>query len=137
LLVIAWVALTMLARYSRDLPKGRSVLLGSPVHGSSIANQLVEKSVGKLILGSARHGLTAGCQVPVGYEIGVIAGVGNKGVARLFSKLPGPNDGTVTVAETSLPDATDRIEVECSHFGLLLSAEVANHCARFLKQGKF
>ncbi len=131
------VILTMLEKYSRDLPTGKSVLLGSPVHGSTMAGQLVENSAGRFLLGNARHGLVAGCQYPGGHEIGVIAGVGSKGVGRLLQRLHEPNDGTVTLAETRLPEATDSIEVASSHFGLLLSPEVARQSAHFLQHGQF
>jgi len=131
------VILTMLEKYSRDLPAGKSVLLGSPVHGSTMAGRLVEKSAGRFLLGNASQGLVAGCQYPGGHEIGVIAGVGSKGVGRLLQRLDEPNDGTVTLAETSLPEASDSIEVASSHFGLLLSPEVARQSAHFLQHGQF
>ncbi len=131
------VILTMLEKYSRDLPAGKSVLLGSPVHGSTMAGQLGENSAGRFLLGNARHGLVAGCEYPGGHEIGVIAGIGSQGVGRLLQRLDEPNDGTVTLAETSLAEATDSIEVTTSHFGLLLSPEVARQSAVFLQHGHF
>ncbi|MCF6224765.1 MAG: alpha/beta hydrolase [Xanthomonadales bacterium] len=131
------VILAMLEEYSQDLPQGRSVLLGSPVQGSKIARQLSEKSAGRLVLGRARQGLTTACQYSRGYEVGVIAGIGSTGVSRLLGQLPEPNDGTVTVAETNLPEANDSIEVASSHFGLLLNSEVSRQSAYFLRHGQF
>ncbi len=131
------VILTMLEKYSRDLPAGRAVLLGSPVHGSTMAHQLAEKAIGRFLMGRAEPGLKGGCAHPLGYEVGVISGVGSPGVNRFISKLPEPNDGTVTVAETRLPEAVDSIEVASSHFGLLLSPEVAKQSTYFLRRGQF
>jgi hypothetical protein len=51
--------------------------------------------------------------------------------------LPTPNDGVVTVAETELAAACDRIVLPVSHSGMLLSRRVARQTGAFLRAGKF
>jgi hypothetical protein len=58
-------------------------------------------------------------------------------VGRLFGRLDGPNDGTVAVAETRLPGATDHIVVRASHFSILWSADAAIQVIAFLESGRF
>lgn len=131
------ILMTLLEKYARNLPVGRLVLLGSPVCGSARAKTISSKRVGRILLGSARQGLQSGCGVQTNHEVGVIAGVGSMGLGRLLSKLPEPNDGTVSVAETHLDAATDSVQLPVSHFGMLLSPQVAQECAAFLRCGRF
>jgi len=51
--------------------------------------------------------------------------------------LPTPNDGVVTVAETALAAACDRIVLPVSHSGMLFSRRVARQSGAFLRDGKF
>ena len=51
--------------------------------------------------------------------------------------LPRPNDGTVAVDETQVPDQTDTITLPVTHTGLLFSAGVARQVVRFLATGRF
>ncbi|MCF6263374.1 MAG: alpha/beta fold hydrolase [Xanthomonadales bacterium] len=131
------VLMTMLEKYARDLPPGRLVLLGSPVSGSASAKALSLKPMGRMLLGSACQSLQSGCGVPIDREIGVIAGTGSMGLGRLLNKLSGPNDGTVTVTETRLDTAADSVQLQVSHFGMLLSPLVAQKCVTFLRLGRF
>ncbi|MBE9549625.1 MAG: alpha/beta fold hydrolase [Proteobacteria bacterium] len=131
------VIMTLLDKYSRDLPSGRVVLLGSPVRGSSKARKFSSKKIGRALLGPARHGLKAGSAVKANRDVGVIAGIGSKGVGRLLGAMPDPNDGTVSVPETHVEGAMDSLLLPVSHFGLLLSPRVARECTSFLKSGCF
>ena len=73
-----------------------------------------------------------------GREIGVIAGSRSRGLGRVVARgLPTPNDGVVTVAETELAAACDRIVLPVSHSGMLFSRGVARQSAAFLRAGKF
>jgi len=128
--------MTLLNKYSRDLPAGKVVMLGSPVQGSVMAKRFCQRPLGRALLGPVRAGLKSGAQVCANHQIGVIAGVGSKGAGRLIGKLPEPNDGTVSLAETHI-DSASSISVPVSHFGLILSPLVARETAYFLKKGCF
>jgi pimeloyl-ACP methyl ester carboxylesterase len=119
---------------------GRIVLLGCPQHGSRAATALAESFPGRYLLGRSVAALSAG--LPQGgtwpaREIGVIAGTLGIGLGRVVASLPTPNDGTVSLDETSMPDARDQLALPVSHFGLLLSAAVARQTVGFLRSGRF
>lgn len=131
------VILRMLAD-GDDLPPGRIVLLGSPVHGSGVARRAAGIRAFRPLLGRSREALEAGFhQAPAGRETGIIAGTGSVGVGRVLGGLEGPGDGTVSVAETRLDGTGDRLELPVTHTGLLLSPAVARATARFLASGRF
>ena len=124
----------------RPLPPGRIVLLGSPVQGSSAAQNLARLPFGRSIMG-----LTAN-QVLVAprtrrwngaRDLGVIAGNLPLGLGRLVGPLPGPNDGTVMIEETRLPGAAQPLTLRTSHSALVYSGEVARQAAAFLREGRF
>lgn len=124
----------------RELPPGRTVLLGSPVRGSRAARSVAAWSVGPQLLGAlAVAELTRerdrSWRLP--REIGLIVGCRSAGLGRVFSNLPQPNDGTICVDETRLPGATAHRVLDVSHTGMLLSSLVARDTARFLESGHF
>jgi hypothetical protein len=112
--------------------------MGSPVNGCAVARCLCEHSVTRPLIG--RSGLEADLDASVWHgdhrELGTIAGTKPTGVGRMVG-LEGPSDGTVAVAETRLPCATDHVEVPASHSGLVVSRAVAGHVAAFLRTGRF
>jgi pimeloyl-ACP methyl ester carboxylesterase len=118
---------------------GRIVTMGTPHQGSSAAASLSHTLSGRLLLGeSFKHGLSG--DVPSwthGHEIGVIAGSAGIGMGLLVTYLSRPNDGTVAVVETYLPNATDHITIPVSHVGMLLSDEVIYQTRCFLRHGRF
>lgn len=119
---------------------GRIVLIGSPQQASAAAQNLAHSRLGRRLLGASVADLVAGHQRAWEWparEIGVIAGNRSFGLGRLVSKLPAPNDGTVTVDETAVAGATDRLILPVWHSGLLMSGEVASATAQFLKTGRF
>jgi len=121
------------------LVKGRSVLLGSPVQGSVVARRLYRHRGVRWMLGrGAAGGLLKGAapwlaQLP----LGVIAGNRPVGIGQLIGGLAGDNDGTVTVAETRLENATASVQVHATHTGLMFSREVAAEVCSFLREGHF
>lgn len=132
------VILRMLERHA-DARIGRVVLLGPPYRDSLAARtlaasprtaRLVGRSLGQW-LGEPRRG--ASVRVPVG----VIAGVRPLGLGRLVVALPGANDGAVSVAETEVPGANDRVLVPESHSSMLISPTVARQIDAFLRRGHF
>ena len=122
------------------LPPGRVVLAGVPYGGSHSGRTLARCALGARLLGrSMREWLDSARpeQFP-GREIGIIAGTRGVGLGRLVAPdLPVPNDGVVTLAETELAAACDRIELPVSHSGMLLSRRVARQSAAFLRDGAF
>ena len=131
------VIMTLLTKQNHDLPRGRVVLLGSPVRGSGTARKIGSNTLGRALLGPALRGLESGTPIQTTREVGVIAGLRSRGMGSLLGGMSEPNDGTVSVHETCIADATDGIQLPVSHFGMLLSERVARECAHFLKSGKF
>ncbi len=129
-----------LAGVAQALPPGRIVLTGSPVRGSRSAARLARLPFGRALLGrSASELLLAPCdrRWEGGRDLGVIAGELAVGLGRLLGRMDGPSDGTVWVAETDLPGATDRLRLRVSHSGMVFSARVARQVAAFLRGGRF
>ncbi len=119
---------------------GRIVSLGSPFCGSLSAVNLGRLPGGKALLGKAMaqaNEEAADRTWNGARELGVIAGDLARGMGRLLGALPKPNDGTVTVAETRLPGATDHIVLPVTHLSMLWSAEVAEQVVSFLRDGRF
>ncbi|MBL8297613.1 MAG: alpha/beta hydrolase [Rhodanobacteraceae bacterium] len=111
---------------------GRVVCLGSPLNGSAVARRLPK------LLGAGADMLCRGLMpTAVPAEVGVIAGTQPIGLGRLMGAFSGPNDGTVSVAETRWSGVTAHCEVNTSHSGLTLSREVADLTAYFLRSGCF
>lgn len=120
--------------------RGRAVLLCSPIQGSQVAAKLARVPLGKRILGGtvcktlirpARRIWQANT------EVGVLAGTRGMGLGRLVGRFQGPNDGTVSLAETELPGAADSVALSVSHTSALFSASVASQIVFFLSQGRF
>ena len=132
------VVLELLAR-EPALAVGRAVLLGSPSTSSLAAQQLTGSRVGRILAGRALPQWRAerGADVATRVEIGAIAGTLRFGIASLVLKLPRPNDGAVTVAETRLPGLRDHLVLSVTHTGLLVSARVAREVCAFLQHGHF
>ncbi|MGK7297506.1 MAG: esterase/lipase family protein [Candidatus Wenzhouxiangella sp. M2_3B_020] len=130
--------LGMLQRHADRVPGGRVVLLGSPVRGSTVARRMSGVPGLRVLLGAARGALQQGAvDAPAERATGVVAGTVSVGAGRVLGGLPKPHDGTVSVEETRLPGAADRIELPVSHTGLLLSRSVAEQVAAFLRRGEF
>jgi hypothetical protein len=122
------------------LPPGRVVLLGAPCGGSYAGRALAANAVGARILGhSVNQWLAAPlCGRYPDREIGTLAGSLGVGLGRMVAHgLPEPHDGTVSVAETDLAAARDRIVLPVSHTSMLFSREVARQSAAFLRHGHF
>ncbi len=122
------------------LPPGRVVLLGVPYGDGYAQRALAASRLGARLLGRS-IGEWVDLKKPdtfPGREIGVIAGSLARGLGRLVARgLPRPNDGVVTVAETELAAACDRIVLPVSHSGMLISRRVARQSGAFLRTGKF
>jgi pimeloyl-ACP methyl ester carboxylesterase len=122
-----------------DLVSGRIVLLGSPVNGSIIAQRVNRSRLSRWLIGeSGEQALLGGRPRWQGRQsLGVIAGTRPVGVGRLLGGFDGPNDGTVAVSETRLENIAASTSFHSSHFGLVVSKQVAAAVCTFLKQGRF
>lgn len=132
------VALRMLAEH-HDPRVRRVALMGSPCMGSHCASALLRApGLSALVGRSLKEWLASPRpQPPAGVEVGVLSGDRNLGLGRLVPGLPRPNDGTVAVAETQLPEARDRITLHVSHTEMLVSRACADQVAAFLGTGSF
>lgn len=117
---------------------GRIVCLGSPLNGSAVARRLRRWPGGQRLLGGSTAILCEGLpeRLP-GADVGVIAGTRALGLGQLAGVFDGPNDGTVSVAETQWSGASAHCEVNTSHTGLTFSREAAELTVRFLRSGRF
>jgi pimeloyl-ACP methyl ester carboxylesterase len=122
-----------------DLPAGRIVTLGTPHLGSEVARSLEASLAGRFMLGrSLEQGLLGNLPPWRGQrELGSIAGSLSFGAGWVVADLPRPNDGTVAVCETELPNMTDHITFPVSHMALLFSSGVAREVCHFLEHGRF
>jgi pimeloyl-ACP methyl ester carboxylesterase len=124
----------------RALPPGRIVLLGSPVQGSTAAQNFARLPFGRSLMGRTANQVLVAPRTRRwngARDLGVIAGSLSLGFGRLAGPLDGPNDGTVRVEETRLPGAVQHLTLRTSHSALVYSAAVARHAAAFLREGRF
>jgi pimeloyl-ACP methyl ester carboxylesterase len=124
-------------RFSGDFC--RVVFMGTPARGSQSAHALA-RGPARWMLGlvgtrDLLHGLPA--RWPFSSQLGIIAGTSGSGLGRLLTRFDGPNDGTVSVAETRLEGATDFCTLPVNHTGMLLSPQTAPRIAAFLLRGRF
>jgi len=121
-----------------ELPPGRIVLLGSPLGGSIVARRMGNLPGSGKWLGAARTALESGySQLPEDRETGLIAGSLGFGLGLFVGGTDGPGDGLVSLHEASAPGLQDRLVLPVSHTGLIYSAKVARHAAKFLETGRF
>ena len=127
-----------------EIAIGRVVCLGSPLCGSRAAFRLSQLDWGNLILGKtiaegvlndAAHRWAKG--VTRTHEIGCLAGDLPIGFGRFVAGFEEENDGTVAISETRLPGVKDHIVLPVSHKGMLISKDVVDQAAAFLRRGEF
>ena len=133
------LALQTLQRYP-ELSVNKVVCLGSPLLDSSAGRRFIRFAPGRAMLGKTLP--EAVFEEPLiawsgTQTVGVIAGTRSLGLGRIITRLPRPNDGMVSLAETCLPGIDDHLEMNVGHTALVLSATVAKQCISFLRQGKF
>ena len=125
-----------LAAIHPELLQARAVTLGSPHQGSQTA-QCVKQIMPRMIGDSWQNALDGSLpNQPLPIECGSIAGTISAGLGRLVTQFAEPNDGTVALAETALPNS-QQLVVPCSHSGLLFDDKVAQQVAYFLQHGRF
>lgn len=137
------IAMRMLANHP-DVVPGRVVCIGSPLSGSRAGAFLTTQNWAEPILGktvpegvvraAANEWASHVCETR---EVGSIAGTVPIGFGRLVTTFDSDNDGTIAVAETRLDGARDHICLKVSHKGMLVSSDVVDQAAAFLKRGEF
>lgn len=126
---------------------GRVVMVGTPFQGSAPAQKLKATKWGHFLLGKSIvqwRGVQAS-DMPEGLEVGTIAGTRPLGMGQVVGKLMGntlgrmemPHDGTVSLTETHVPFASDRVVMHVTHSEMLMSFAVAAQIVRFLNHGSF
>lgn len=125
----------------RPANMGRLVMLGSPNHGSELADFLSPYFVYRFFFGPAGQQLTTHYDLtPVlgapDYDIGIIAG--NKTFSLLTQWIfHQPNDGMVSVQSTMLAQAADHIVLPIDHIFIITNTMVMQQALQFLRHGKF
>jgi pimeloyl-ACP methyl ester carboxylesterase len=119
---------------------GHSVVLGAPLNGSRAAMNVARMAslrplLGALALAEIAEARPRQWSGPA--ALGGIAGTVPMGTGQFFAHFDEPHDGTVGVSETQVPGLADHIVVPHSHFGMLLSRDVAAQVAHFLREGRF
>lgn len=119
-------------------PSGRVVLMGSPVHGSSVASRVGRWPGGHFLFGTAKRTLTEGVRHwPEGREVGMISGTRSFGIGLFAGGARHEGDGTVLSAETRHQGLRDRIELPVTHTSMLFSSEASRQAAAFIRTGRF
>ena len=121
----------------------RFLASGTPFMGSRTAEVLLNGSrLGAYLVGRcfvpalpAEEPPPASWTLP--QALGIIAGTYPFGVGRLFTSLPLPNDGVVTVRETMLPGATDHCTLPVNHTALTFAPAAIRQATLFLDNGRF
>lgn len=127
-----------LLQQAQVLPPGRVVLLGSPLRGSQVSRRVASVQPTRWMMGLSGQLLGQGIEVATpDRDTGLVRGQSGIGLGSLVGGLDGPGDGTVSIAETELDGAADRLALPVNHTGLVWSAEVARQTAHFLRHGQF
>ncbi len=113
---------------------GKLVMLGSPVNGSQASKAMGQKKWTSWMLKHATEPLENGVINPeVFRESLMIAGTSNSiGIARLVTKLPKPNDGTVALNETKADWIGQHTTENTNHFRMLFHKNIKQKISDFL-----
>jgi hypothetical protein len=121
---------------------GRVVMLAPPNQGSELADLLKRSALfNKFMAPAGREMGTDMDSLPrrlggAHFDLGVIAG------SRSYNPfnsliLDGPDDGTVTVESTRMPDLADFIVLPCSHNSIVRDKTAIGQIIHFLRHGAF
>jgi pimeloyl-ACP methyl ester carboxylesterase len=136
--------IVLMHHFSKVAPAddSRVVLLGCPVRGSGVARQAATSPLARFLLGRSldEGGLLDG--LPAAWRwsasLGVVAGTrGAFGFGQMLGHRVGPGDGTVSLHETEVDGASDRVELPVSHMEMLVNAAVAQQVSHFITHGHF
>jgi pimeloyl-ACP methyl ester carboxylesterase len=122
---------------------GRFVMIAPPNHGCEMAQDFYEyawfrglykeKSIKQLF--ARQNEFLDQCGIPP-VEFGIIAG--GKGDGKgYFERIPGDDDGTVSVASARLDGAKDFIVLPHKHVSIIWHTDTIRQMLSFLKEGHF
>jgi pimeloyl-ACP methyl ester carboxylesterase len=122
-----------------DVAVGRVVLLGTAARGCYAGRRLARHGPGRWFLGQTEELWREGRAAHWGRSeaLGVLAGSLPLGLGRLLGRLPGVNDGVVSLEETAIEGMVDQVVLPIGHSAMLISARVAAQVSAFLSDGKF
>ena len=128
---------------TRRLPQNsRVVMLSPPNQGSEIADLLKDFFLYRWILGPAGQQLGTAVDAvpnrlaPIDVPVGIITG--DSTLEPWFSsRMPGPDDGKVSVERARLPEMADFLVVHQSHGFIMNDPEVIFQVGHFLQYGRF
>jgi pimeloyl-ACP methyl ester carboxylesterase len=123
---------------------GRAVMLSPPNQGSELVDELKDNALYQwyhgpagLQLGTGPDSFVAGLG-PVNYPVGVITGNTHAIFDAWFaSKIPGDDDGKVSVERAKVEGMTDFLELPFSHPFIMQKEAVAEQTIHFLHHGMF
>lgn len=122
-------------------PVGNVVMLGTPNHGSEVADFIQTWWLYRVMFGPAGQQLTTDAKLdhlfaPVDYPLGIIAGNASWDVisTRIINQ---PSDGKVSVASTMVDGMRAHTIVPISHLMLTYRPRVMKLAERFLREGGF
>lgn len=118
---------------------GRAVMLGTPNHGSEIADFLARTRLYRYGYGPAGQQLTTRyihATSPITYELGILAG--SRSIDPICHYLIGaPNDGKVSVESTRLEGMKEHRIIRATHVFFPLNRSAWHHTLAFLNTGRF
>jgi pimeloyl-ACP methyl ester carboxylesterase len=119
---------------------GRVVMIATPNHGTPLVDSFADTWWLGLAGPTAQSLGTGPDSFPMSlpapdYPVGVIAGVSESSFTS--ERIPGDDDGVVSVESAKIEGMTDFITLRFSHFNLRYSGEVAEQTIAFLQRGHF
>ena len=126
-------------RRAPELNVASVLLLGAPVNGCFAGRRLARYGWGRWMLGASEPAWQEGHSQPWsgGAPLAVIAGSRPIGLARALGRLPGVNDGVVTLDEATLEGMSAQLVMQVGHSEMVVSGRVAQQVIAFLRDGKF
>ncbi len=123
-------------------PLGRVVMIGTPNHGSEVADFMHQFWLFERLYGPAGQQLITDQQEidwwhdTIDYELGIIAGDLSL-LGGGWWLISGDNDGLVSVESTKLEGMADHITLPCWHTVMPSDNEVIAQTSAFLRTGRF
>jgi pimeloyl-ACP methyl ester carboxylesterase len=126
-------------RHAPELEVASVLLLGVPVNGCLAGRRLARRGWGRWLLGASEPLWSEAVAGPWerAAPLAAIAGSRPIGLSRALGRLPGTNDGVVTLEEATPQGMHERLVMPVGHSEMIVSARVAHQVVAFLRDGKF